>query len=278
MKIVSVRINTRLAIGLAAVAVFVILGLVLPWFSPVDPRTWNAVPRNLPASLRHPLGTTGLGQDTFWFLTWALRTSLTVGIVVAFFATAIGVIVGLTAGFFGGLVDRALTLLMDALIVIPSLPILILLASLLKGRGSLEFIALIMIVLNWPWPARQARAFALTIRERDFIHTARYSGENAAKILMVEIFPYLTGWAFSNLINTVLVAIATESALAVIGLSSLSQATLGTMIYWALNREALLSEQWLWIGSPVVAIMALFVGLFLTSTGFETSNALRRGR
>ncbi len=167
---------------------------------------------------------------------------------------------------------------MDAIIVIPSLPILILLASLLKGRASLLLIGVVMIVFNWPWPARQARAFALTIRERDFINMARFSGESTFKIIRLEIFPYLIGWTLSNLINTILVAIATESALAVIGLSSLSDATLGTMIYWALNHQALLAERWLWIGSPVVVIIVLFVGLFLTSTGFQNYYAVRRGR
>ena len=272
------KINPRLRVGLLVVSVFILLGLVLPWFAPADPRTWNVVPRNLLASPQHLLGTTGLGQDTLWFLSWAVRNSLIIGVIVAFFSTAIGVIVGLVAGFQGAIIDRVLTLGMDAIIVIPSLPILILLASLLKGRASLLLIVVVLIVFNWPWPARQARAFALTMRERDFISMARFSGESTFKIIRLEIFPYLIGWALSNLINTVLVAIATESALAVIGLSSLSDATLGTMIYWALNHQALLAERWLWIGSPVVSIMALFIGLFLTSTGFQDYYAVRRGR
>ncbi|MDQ6673554.1 MAG: ABC transporter permease [Chloroflexota bacterium] len=271
-------LNVRLRVGLAVLVAYALLGFALSFFAPEDPRAWNNLPSNLPASPKHLLGTTNLGQDTFWLLTWSIRSSLIIGLIVAFSATVIGVLVGLTAGFRGGLIDRALTLLMDALIVIPSLPILILLASLLKGRASLLLIAGVLVVFNWPWPARQARAVALSMRERDFISTAWFSGESGFKIITREIFPYISTWALSNLINTVLVAIAAEAALAVIGVSSLGDATLGSMIYWALQHQALLGGRYLWIGSPVIAIMVLFIGLFFLSTGLAERSALRRGR
>jgi len=272
------KISGRLGIGLILLVVFLIVGVVLPPFAPDDPREWNTFLRNLPPSREHLLGTTNLGQDTFWLLTWGTRNSLMVGFVVAFFATAIGVIVGLTAGFKGGFLDRTLTLFMDTLIAVPSLPILILLASLLQGRASHLLISGVLVIFNWPWPARQTRAVALSMRERDFINTARFSGESTFKIITREIFPYITGWTLANFINTVLVGIAAESGLAVIGLSSLEKATLGTTIYWALKHQALLGERWWWIGSPVVTIMLLFIALFLVSTGFSKYFALRRGR
>ena len=88
----------------------------------------------------------------------------------------------------------------------------------------------------------------------------------------------MLGWALANFINTILVAISSESGLAIIGLSSLKQATLGTMIYWAMQHQALLLNKWLWILSPIVAIMLLFIGLFLVSTGWSDYFASRRGR
>jgi peptide/nickel transport system permease protein len=272
------KLNFRLAAGTVLLLGFVIMGVILPFFSPYDSRSWNVVPRNLQPSAEHLLGSTNLGQDTFWLLAKAIQNSLVVGLVVAFCATTIGVMVGLTAGFRGGLLDRILTLLMDVFIVVPSLPILILMASLLQGRASLILISLILVVFNWPWPARQARAMALSMREREFINTARFSGASSFKIITREIFPYILTWALANFINTVLVAIATESGLAVIGLSSLEDATLGSMIYWALQHQALLGARWWWIGSPVVAIILLFIGLFLTSTGFSDLAAERRGQ
>lgn len=270
------RINTRLKVGIFLLIIFLILA-ILPSFSPYDVRSWNLLPRNLDPSGEHLLGTTNLGQDTFWLLTFAVQNSLFIGVFVAFFSTAIGVLAGLTAGYLGGFTDRILTMLMDVFIVIPSLPILILMASLLQGRASLVLISVILVIFNWPWPARQARAIALSMREREFINTARFSGSSTFSIIVYEILPYILSWTMANFVNTVLVAIATESGLAVIGLSSLEQSTLGTMIYWALQHQALLGQRWWWIGSPVVAIIVLFFALFLVSTGFSQMSAERRG-
>ncbi len=271
------RLNPRLTAGMIMLAAFIILGGILPFFSPEDPRSWIRYPRNLPPSAEHFLGTTNLGQDTFWLLTYATQNSLFIGLLVAFFATLIGVFAGLLAGFVGGIPDRIITLLADVFIVVPSLPILILMASLLQGRASLVLISAILILFNWPWPARQVRSIALSMRERQFVNTARFSGSNTVTILIEEVFPHIVNWTMANFVNTVLVAIATESGLAVIGLSSLEEATLGTMIYWALQHQALLGQRWWWIGSPVVAIILLFICLFLISTGISSLSAERRG-
>lgn len=270
--------NNRIRIGLFVLAIFIVIGGILPFFSPYDPRSWNVVPRNLQPSAEHLFGTNNLGQDTFWLLTAAVRNSLTIGLIVAAFATAIGVMAGLTAGFLGGIPDRIITLIMDVFIVVPSLPILILMASLLQGRASIWVICLVLIIFNWPWPARQVRSIALSMREREFINTARFSGSSTFKILTREILPYIFAWALANFVNTVLVAIATESGLAVIGLSSAEQTTLGSMIYWALQHQALLGARWWWIGTPVVSIVFLFVGLFLITTGVSELSAEKRGQ
>ncbi len=270
--------SARSTAGTLIVLAFLVLGFVVPWFAPVDPRAWQTYPRSLGPSWSHLMGTTNLGQDIFWLLAWAIRNSLLLGVLVALLSTVIGVAAGLLAGFRGGAVDRVLSFMMDATFVIPSLPILILMASLLKGQATLLTIALILVVFNWPFPARQIRSVALSMRDREFVHLAWFSGEGTAAILLRQIFPYLRTWATANFINTVLVGIAAESSLAVIGLSSADEATLGTMVYWALKYQALLAEQWWWIGPPVVAIMLLFIGLFLLASGLERRSAEARGR
>ncbi len=266
----------RLYLGLFILAIVVLFGAILPWFAPTDPLEWYASPRNQWPSWTFPFGTTSLGQDVFWLLTWALRNSLILGLVVAFFSTLIGVFLGLAAGYAGGLLDRVLSFFMDALLCIPTLPILILLAALFGGQLALPIIGVALILFNWPYPGRQVRAVALTMREREFVNVAWFSGESGVRILVRHIFPYIAGWSAANFINTVLVGIATESAVAVIGLSSAQQATLGTMIYWALQYQALLGQRYVWIGAPVVAIVLLFIGLFLISSGLSMRSAERR--
>lgn len=266
----------RLYLGLLLLGVCVVLGGILPWFAPGDPLVWYSAPRNQGPSAAYWLGTTSLGQDVFWLLTYALRNSIILGLIVAGLSTVIGVFLGLAAGYAGGWLDRVLSFFMDALLCIPTLPILILMAALFGGQLALPIVGLLLVVFNWPYPARQVRAVALTMREREFINVAWFSGESSTRILVRHIFPYIAGWSAANFINTVLVGISTESALAVIGLSSAQQATLGTMIYWAINYQALLGGKYVWIGSPVIAIVLLFIGLFLVSSGLSMKSAARR--
>lgn len=268
----------QLKVGAILLGLCLVVGFILPIFGEASPETWNTYMKNLSPDGEHLLGTTSLGQDTFWLLAKSIQNSFVIGLIVAFFATVIGVLMGLLAGFQGGLVDRAITLLMDTFIVIPSLPILILLGSLLKGRASVLSISLVLVLFNWPWPARQVRSMALSLRERDFIDTAKFSGEGKLKIIIREFLPFIFSWSMANFINTILAAIRTESSLAVIGMSNNSQATLGTMIYWANQHQAMMLGNWLWIGAPVVAITLIFVSLFMTLSGAQAYSALKRGK
>ncbi len=270
--------SLRFKIGLAIVLAFVIIGFLVYLFSPGDVMALSAFKKNQAPSIEHLLGTNKQGQDIFWLLVESIHNSMMVGIFVAFAATVIGVLVGLFSGFVGSFVDRIILFICDSVIVIPSLPILILMGSLLKGRASLLMIAGILIIFNWPWPARQARSMALTIREREFINTARFSGESTFKIIRVEILPHVLSWAMANFVNTILVAIGSEASLAVLGLSSTTTPTLGNMIYWARQYQAIMLKQWVWIGSPVLATSIMFIGLFLTYTGYNEYVAKKRGR
>ena len=270
--------NMRLKIGIVIVTVFLVLGFVVYLFSPDDVMALGAFKKNQKPTLDHIFGTNKQGQDIFWLLINSIHMSMILGILVAFFATAIGVFMGLFAGFMGGFVDKIIMFICDSIIAIPSLPILILMGSVLKGRASIYAISTILILFNWPWPARQARSMALTLRERSFINTAHFSGENRIKIILVEILPHVLSWSMANFVNTILVAIGAEASLAVLGLSSTTTPTLGNMIYWARQYQAIMLKQWLWIGSPVVATALLFIGLFLTYTGYTDYTAAKRGR
>ena len=118
----------RLVVGLVLIAVFVILGLVMPPFAGHDPRDWNTFPKNLKPNRAHLLGTTGLGQDIFWLLTYSLRNSLDPrrrGRLLRHGHRGHARPVRRPEGRLDG---SGLSLLMDTFIVVPSLPILILLA------------------------------------------------------------------------------------------------------------------------------------------------------
>ncbi|MCI8921758.1 MAG: ABC transporter permease [Acutalibacter sp.] len=272
--------NFRLRAGIIITAFFFIIGFVVYFIPHADPFMFNTYPAKLGVSSEHLLGTTGMGQDILWSLIEAIHNSLSMGLIVALIGTVVGVFVGLLAGFAGGTLDRVLTIITDTFVVIPSLPILILMTSLMRGSSSSTVIllALVLAMFAWAWPSRQIRSMALTIKERDFIHTARFSGEGTFQIVATEILPFALTWSLSNFMNAVLSAIGQESSLAILGLSPANLLSLGNMINWAKERNAIFTRQWLWIGSPIVATVILFIGLFLLITGYNDYLSMKRGR
>jgi peptide/nickel transport system permease protein len=270
-------LNARLSIGLVLLAIFAIGSLVLPLFNTVDPVAQGTYFKNLKMSSKHLLGTNALGQDIFWYLVFAIRNSLLLGAGVSLGITIISTLMGLSAGYLGGWYERIVVMLMDTFITIPVLPILIVLGALVRGNTSFGIVAVILIVFGWAWNARTIRSMALTLREREFINMARFSGASAMDIIMREIFPHVYSYMIVGFINTILFAINTEAALAVIGLSNVQVPTLGSIIFWALNYNALMIGQTAWIIAPIVATVLLFLGLFLTSTGYNQLFAAQRG-
>lgn len=270
--------NFRLKIGIIVTAIFLILGFVIYYIPHEDPALYNSFPNKLRPSLEHLLGTTSLGQDIFWMLIESIHNSLMIGFIVATIGTVVGVMVGLIAGFSGGFVDKILMLITDTFVVVPSLPILILMAALMRGSSTAIFLALIIAMFAWAWPSRQIRSMALSIKERDFIKTAWFSGEGTFQVVFTEILPYALTWSLSNFMNATLSAIASESGLAVLGLAPADLVSLGHMLQWARERNAILAKQWYWIGSPLVAMILLFIGLFLLITGYNDYISLKRGR
>lgn len=270
--------NFSFKIGLLITTIFVIIGFVIYFLPHVDPFSFNSYPSKLKPSSENWLGTTSMGQDIFWLLVESIHNSLLIGLIVATIGTAAGVFVGLLAGFTGGWVDRVLTVVTDTFIVIPSLPILILMTSFMKGTSTVYVMALVLGMFAWAWPSRQIRSMALSMRERDFIHTAWFSGEGTVQVVVTEILPYAFTWSLSNFMNATLAAIASESSLAVLGLSPGNLVSLGNMIQWARERNAIFAKQWFWIGSPIVATAVMFIGLFLLITGYNDYFSKKRGR
>jgi peptide/nickel transport system permease protein len=272
------KMNTRLIIGLTILTIMVLSSLILPLFTDINPSEQGTYRKSQPPSRENFLGTNTLGQDIFWFNIYALRNSLLLGVSVAAVVAVISTAVGLTSGYLGGWADRTIIVITDSFIIIPTLPILIVLAGLIKGSTSFLTIGIILVIFGWSWGARTVRSMALSLREREFINMAYFSGMNNLEIIFKEIFPYIYTFAIVGFINTILFAINTEAALAVIGLSNLAVPTLGSSLYWALNYNAILTQQYSWLLTPVIITVLLFLGLFLTSTGYNDLFATRRGR
>lgn len=271
------KLNARLYIGLSIISVFILGSFLLPFFNKVDPALQGTYLKNMPISSKHILGTNALGQDIFWFLVFAIRNSLLIGLGTSLGITIISTFLGMSAGYIGGWYERIVVVFIDTFITIPVLPILIVLGSLVRGNTSFVIVVIILIIFGWAWNARTIRSMVLSLREREFINMARFSGASTMNIIYKEIFPHVYSYMVVGFINTILFAINTEAALAVIGLSKIQVPTLGSIIFWALNYNALMIGQIAWIVAPIVATVLLFLGLFLTSTGYNELFAERRG-
>ena len=246
-------------IFLLAVVVMILLSFV----SPYSPNKSFQVAMDTPPSFEHIFGTDSRGQDIFWWMTFAVRNSLIMGIITAVISRVISIIIGLTAGYQGGWLDRLLMSINDSFVIIPLLPILILLGFLLRDNMNLFLLGVILGFFGWPYDARLIRSQVLSLKERSFTRTAVYSGTNEFWITINEHLPFVLPIVFATTINNLLWSIGMEVTLSVLGLSDLTTPSIGTALFWANQHGALVSGVWWWIAAPTLVAIILFLGLYL---------------
>jgi peptide/nickel transport system permease protein len=262
------RHDMRFALGFCLIVGILFLAALYS-LCPYDLEIWNTVPRDQKPSASHLLGTTSQGQDVFWYATAAVRNSLVIGVVAAALSRVIAVLVALIAGYRGGRADRVLMSINDSFVVLPLLPVLVLVASMLRGRMGILGLGVVLAVFGWAWDARLIRSQILSLREREFTKTAILAGMGPLRLVLGEHLPFVIPLIMATAINNMIFVIGTEIVLAVFGLSSLETPTLGTMIYWAVNYQSMLLGIWWWILTPVVLCILLILSLYMLSVSIS---------
>jgi len=153
--------------------------------------------------------------------------------------------------------------------VIPLFLIIVLMAMLLQEHMNLVRLGLLLAFFGWAWDARVIRSLILSLREREFTQTAILSGTGALRLVLNEYMPYATPLVFSTLINNMAWAIGLEMTLAILGLVNMNIPTLGTMLQWAINYQAVLLGHWWWVLTPVTLAILLFVALYWLSVSIS---------
>jgi peptide/nickel transport system permease protein len=205
-----------------AVAGVVVIGLLFavsflaPFITPYDPSSIDAYHVLLPPSAQHWLGTDELGRDVFTRIIYGARISLKVGFVAVGIAIAIGTVVGLASGFYGGWVDTVLMRLVDIMLCFPTFFLILAVIAMLEP--SIWYIMLVIGVTGWMGVARLVRAEVLSIRERDFVLAARAIGASNLRIIFRHILPNAVGPVLVAATLGVAGAILTESALSFLGI------------------------------------------------------------
>jgi len=271
--------NRKATAGLALLLLFCLLAafpkLFVPW-QQGDPRTVGQFQQLLHPSLTHWLGTTGLGQDVYAELIYSTRESLVIALVAGLGATAISVLIGVSAAYLGGVADDALSMLTGVFLVLPTFPLIIVLAT-YAGKGSLGVVIIVLIATGWAYGANQLRAQGLSLRNRDFLESARVRGERRSYIIVVEVLPTMTSLILANFLGAALYAVLTAAGLQFLGLGDPSSLSWGTMLYWAQNQGALVSGFPAWALAPGLAVALLGVSFALLNYAFdEISNPALR--
>jgi peptide/nickel transport system permease protein len=263
------RYSPAFRIGAILLSLVLIMAL-LSFVSPYEPDDRRAVPRNEPPSAEYLLGTTSTGQDVFWMLTFAIRNTLIIAGIAVAISRSIGVTLGMTAGYLGGTFDRILSTFVDSFIVIPRLPLIILIASIMRGQLPMLALAVILGLMDWAYPSKRYRAQVFSLREREFTQTAVFAGMGTLNVVGREHLPFLIPFLLADVVSGFLFAIGFEVTLSVLGLSDLGAQTVGTMLYWGNYYQALLTGRTWVLIAPVVATIVLVVGFYLVSIGLGT--------
>jgi peptide/nickel transport system permease protein len=272
------RLPLKAKVGGVILGAFILVAIIGPWIAPYDPSATiptQALPHAPTAA--HLLGTTSTGQDVLSQMLTGTRSTVVLGLLTGVIATALSVIVGTTAGFLGGRTDDGLSLVANVFLVLPALPLLVVILGYLPHSGELPT-AIVLSLLGWPWGARVIRAQTLSLRNRDYVAAAREVGESTPRIILFELLPNEIGLIAANFVGVVLYAILTSVALAFIGVADLSSWSLGSILYWAQNGNAVQLNAWWWYAPPGVAVALLGMSLVLLNFALdEVGNPRLRG-
>jgi peptide/nickel transport system permease protein len=203
-------------VGAILVGTMVFLALLAPWICSYGPNALDVNAILLPPGSDHLLGTDALGRDVFARLVYGARVSLWVGFVAVGISASIGLVLGLVAGYFGGLVDEIIMRSVDVMLCFPSFFLILAVIAFLEP--SLTNIMIVIGLTSWMGVARLVRAETLSLKERDFVKAARISGASIVRILGMHILPNALTPVLVSATLGIAAAILTESALSFLGL------------------------------------------------------------
>jgi peptide/nickel transport system permease protein len=268
MKFASLVKNRKALVGLILFAITCLVAL-FPGLFTTDhaPDVIGSYLPSLGPSSAHLLGTTSYGQDIYSQLIYGTRQVLIIALAAGGFATVLSVLIGITAAYLGGLVDEVLSLFTNVVLILPTFPLMIILA---RYAGTSNWVMIIVLVATgWSYGANQMRAQALSLRNRDFLESARVRGERRSYIILCEMMPTMTSLIVANFLGSALYSVLAASGLQFIGLGNTNSDSWGTMLYWANNQEALQAGNSLWIIAPGLAIAVLSAAFALMNYAFD---------
>ena len=258
--------------GFILLAFSIIAAVVGPIVFPFDPKAVGKTAADIlrPPSLQHWLGTDELGRDVFRETLAGAQVSLLVGLLATAISMIAGTTVGLSAGYSRGWLGGLMMRITDFFLVIPTLPLIIVLAAVV-GQ-SLGVIIIVIGLTSWASTARIVRSQVLSLRERVFVERIRSLGATDLRIATVHILPNVMPLIFANTVLVIAGSILAEATLAFLGLGDPTHTSWGTMLHSAFTNGATSRGAWWYLLPPGIGIV--IVVLAFTLIGYTLDRIL----
>lgn len=259
--------------GLSLLVLFVLMALasfvpplIDPMYHPmsgVDPDIETSVG---PCS-RHWLGTDFMGRDILSQLLTGARIAILIGISAAFMAVAIGTLVGMLAGYFGGIVDTLLMRLADIVMVLPGLLVILILSSVV-GHLSIWNLVIIIALLKWAGVSRVIRSQTLSLKVRPYVEAARVAGASHFRIMLRHMLPNVLPLSFLYMTFGVTSAILIEASLSFLGFGDPSSVSWGMMLQWVWKTGHMFKAPY-WLLPPGICISLITLSFYLVGRAMD---------
>jgi len=258
--------NKKLVLGVGLETLFVLLAILGPIISPHNTTDYFASYQ--PPSAQHWLGTDNLGHDLFAEVTVGMRVSYLVGAIGALCAAFVGMALGFTAGWRGGLLDEFLQMITNVVVMIPALVLLIVIGAYLKTRG-VPFEGIFIGLTTWPWVARAVRAQTFTLKQREFVDLARLSGRRAYSIVIRDIAPNMASYLFLVVILLFGSSMLLAANFDFLGLGPTTTTSLGNIMNQSTLWSALQLHYWWWFLPPGLLLTGMVAALLIANVGLD---------
>ncbi len=240
--------------------------LINPMYDPmtgIDP----LIKKSTGPSFQHFLGTDNVGRDIFAQLMEGAKVAFIVGLSSAFISIVLGTVIGMISGYAGGITDIILMRIADIIMIMPSLVILLILASLF-GQFNIWIIVFIIAIMRWPAVSRIIRSQTLSLKSRPFIEASKVAGASDLRIIFRHIMPNVLPLAFLYMTFRVTSAILVEAALSFLGFGDPSQVSWGMMLQWVWKSGYMFQAPY-WMIPPGLCISLLTLSFYMLGRAMD---------
>jgi peptide/nickel transport system permease protein len=221
-----------------------------------------------PPSAEYPLGTDYLGRNILSELFFAIRTSVSVGVISGVIAIIIAVVVGSISGIKVGMAGEALLFGINVMQTIPSI-LLAMLISVFFVERSYMLIALVIGITSWPPMARDVRGQIMTLKTREFAYMSRMAFMSDIKIALTDLIPNMASFIFLGFASVIGGAMMAEAGLSMLGVGVTKGTSLGVMLYWAQLQESVRRGMYWCFIPPGIVLVGITSSLVLVITALD---------